>query len=100
LRSVASQIDSWTQVLAVVRDQGVMVLQLDAGRLVGMDWERIDWRDPTTVFERLGGWRTPVGEHAAILPTTREQHRLLDLAGREAGWEILASLESLQEVTP
>jgi hypothetical protein len=77
-----------------------MVLQLDAGRLVGMDWERIDWRDPTTVFERLGGWRTPVGEHAAILPTTREQHRLLDLAGREAGWEILASLESLQEVTP
>ncbi|MEY2688390.1 MAG: hypothetical protein RL375_2588 [Pseudomonadota bacterium] len=100
LRSVSRLIDSWTQVLAIVREQGVMVLQLDEGRLVGLDWERIDWRDPALVFERLGGWRTPAGEPAAILPSTREQHRLLDLPGREAGWEMLASLESLQEVTP
>jgi hypothetical protein len=75
-----------------------MVLQLDEGRIVGMDWERIDWRDPALVFERLGGWRTPGGDAAAVLPTTREQHRLLDTHGREAGWEVLASLESLQEV--
>jgi hypothetical protein len=98
LRTVASLVDRWTHVLAVVREQGVMVLQLDEGRIVGMDWERIDWRDPALVFERLGGWRTPGGDAAAVLPTTREQHRLLDTHGREAGWEVLASLESLQEV--
>jgi hypothetical protein len=100
LRSVAKIIDRWTQVLAVVRDQGVMVLQLDEGRLVGMDWERLDWRDPALVFERLGGWRTPAGESACVLPSTREQHRLLDQPGRAAGWEVLASLESLQEDAP
>jgi hypothetical protein len=100
LRTVARVVDSWTQVLAIVRETGVMVLQLDNGRLVGLDWERMDCRDPTAVFERLGGWRTAGGEAAAVLPTTREQHRLLDLPGRAAGWEILASLESLQEVAP
>jgi hypothetical protein len=98
LRTVAPIVDRWTHVLAIVRDQGVMVLQLDEGRLVGLDWERIDWHDATVVFERLNGWRTPGGDAAALLPTTREQHRALDTAGRDAGWDILASLESLHEV--
>lgn len=96
LQQVARQLAAHTDVLALVRDHGAMVLRLSDGGLDRMRWERVDWHDAVELLSRLGAERPDDRLHTAcLLPATPTQHAALDLPGRQAGWQVLPALSSV-----
>lgn len=96
LGRVRRHIPADADVIALVRDQGSTVLQMERGRLSGLSWERIDWHEPALLLQRLAACRSEgsIGS-GCLLPASAAQQAALDQPGRQAGWLVLPALAQI-----
>lgn len=83
--------------IVLLREQGALVLGLQRGALVRLEWLRLDWHDSAVLQTRLAAQQTPdLDDGLVLLPDNPAQHALLEPLARSLGWQLRPARLALQ----